>query len=77
MPATTARRPASRNNDLAAIHIATKALGLTTEDAQALKLHVTGKASAKDMTVPVAGPPEWPAGASCWQAQARLHRPAP
>ena len=52
MPATTARRPASRNNDLAAIHIATKALGLTTEDAQALKLHVTGKASAKDMTVP-------------------------
>ena len=49
---TTARRPASRNNDLAAIHIATKALGLTADDAQALKLHITGKASAADMTVP-------------------------
>lgn len=55
MPATaqrTTKGPASRNNDLAAIHIATKALGLTADDAQALKLAITGKASAKDMTVP-------------------------
>lgn len=55
MPATAhslKKGPATRNNDLAAIHIATKALGLTTEDAQALKLQITGKASAKDMTVP-------------------------
>ena len=47
-----ANRPVSRNNDLAAIHIAQKALGLTKEDAQALKLGITGKASAADMTVP-------------------------
>lgn len=46
------RRPANRNNDLAAIHIAQKALGLTKEDAEALKLGITGKASAADMTVP-------------------------
>lgn len=44
--------PPKRNNDLAAIHIAQKALGLTKEDAQALKLGITGKASAADMTVP-------------------------
>ena len=37
---------------MAAIHIAQKALGLTKEDAQALKLGITGKASAADMTVP-------------------------
>lgn len=48
----TQRRPANRNNDLAAIHIAQKALGLSKEDAQALKLGITGKASAADMTVP-------------------------
>ena len=46
------RHPAKRNNDLAAIHIAQKALGLSKEDAQALKLGITGKASAADMTVP-------------------------
>lgn len=47
-----ASAPPKRNNDLAAIHIAQKALGLTKEDAQALKLGITGKASAADMTVP-------------------------
>ncbi len=36
--------------NLAAIHIAQKALGLSSDDAAALKLAVTGKASAKDMT---------------------------
>ena len=41
-----------RNNDLAAIHIAQKVLGLTKEDAQTLKLGITGKASAADMTIP-------------------------
>ena len=45
------RKPASRNNDLAAIHMAQKKLGLSKEDAQALKLGITGKASAADMTV--------------------------
>lgn len=49
---TAPRRPAKRDNDLAAIHIAQKALGLSKEDAQALKLGITGKASAADMTVP-------------------------
>lgn len=37
-------------NNLAAIHIAQKALGLSADDATSLKLAVTGKASAKDMT---------------------------
>ncbi|TAG43989.1 MAG: regulatory protein GemA [Betaproteobacteria bacterium] len=46
------RKPASRNGDLAAIHMAQKKLGLSKEDAQALKLGITGKASAADMTVP-------------------------
>ena len=41
---------APRANHLAAIHMAQKALGLTTEDAAALKLAVTGQASSKDMT---------------------------
>ena len=45
-------KPASRNNDLAAIHIAQKALGLSKEDAEYLKIGITGKASAADMTVP-------------------------
>lgn len=44
--------PPKRNNDLAAIHIAQKALGLSREDAQALKLGITGKASAAEMSVP-------------------------
>lgn len=43
-------KPAPRVNHLAAIHIAQKALGLTNEDASALKLAVTGQASSKDMT---------------------------
>ena len=48
---TAQARPADRRGgDLAAIHIAQKALGLSKDDAEALKLHVTGKASAADMT---------------------------
>ena len=46
-----APHPANRNNDLAAIHMVQKALGMTKEDAQALKLGITGKASAADMSV--------------------------
>lgn len=42
----------SRQASLAAIHIGQKALGLTKEDAQALKLAITGQASAADMTAP-------------------------
>lgn len=37
-------------NHLAAIHIAFKALGISKDDACALKMSVTGKASAADMT---------------------------
>lgn len=44
-PATT------HKNHLAAIHIAHKALGLSKDDALALKQSVTGVASAGDMTV--------------------------
>jgi hypothetical protein len=52
MKKTATKSPAERRGgDLAAIHIAQKALGLSTEDALALKLHVTGCASAKDMTL--------------------------
>lgn len=45
---TEKRRP-TRVQHLAAIHIAEKALLLTREDAAALKLQVTGKASSADM----------------------------
>jgi hypothetical protein len=41
---------ATRTGHLAAMHIAQKSLGLSAEDASALKLSVTGKASAADMT---------------------------
>lgn len=41
---------ATRTGHLAAMHIAQKALKLSADDAQALKLAVTGKASAADMT---------------------------
>lgn len=41
---------AARNADLAAIHIAQKALGLSKEDAAALKVTVVGLASSADMT---------------------------
>ena len=44
-------KPIAPKNHLAAIHIAFKALGISKEDACALKLQVTGKASAGDMTV--------------------------
>ena len=42
--------PVNRQNHLAAIHMAQKALGLSSDDAVALKLAVTGVASAADMT---------------------------
>ncbi len=45
-------KPAPRQSHLAAIHIAQKALGLSKDDAEALKLAITGKASAADMTAP-------------------------
>lgn len=41
---------ATRQGHLAAIHMAQKALSLSADDASALKLAVTGKASAADMT---------------------------
>lgn len=40
---------ATRQGHLAAMHMAQKALGLSADDATALKLSVTGKASAADM----------------------------
>ena len=43
-------RPVHHKNHLAAIHIAHKALGLSKDDALALKQAVTGVASAGDMT---------------------------
>lgn len=45
-------KPAARQNHLAAIHIAQKALGLSSEDAAALKLAVVGVASAAQMSAP-------------------------
>ena len=43
-------KPVSRQAHLAAMHMAQKALGLTADDAAALKLAVTGVASAAEMT---------------------------
>ena len=43
-------KPDTRQAHLAAIHMAQKALGLSAEDASALKLAVTGKASSADMS---------------------------
>lgn len=43
-------KPTSHKNHLAAIHCAFKALGISKDDACALKQSVTGKASAADMT---------------------------
>ena len=43
-------KPAPRQSHLAAIHMAQKALGLSADDASALKLAITGRASAADMT---------------------------
>lgn len=40
----------NRTADLAAIHIAQKKLGLSADDARALKLAITGLASAADMS---------------------------
>ncbi len=50
--ATAASQPNLRQNQLAAIHLAQKAIGLDKEDAIALKVHVTGKASSADMSEP-------------------------
>nr|WP_295782145.1 regulatory protein GemA [Rhodoferax sp.] len=44
-------KPSAPKNHLAAIHIAFKALGISKDDACAVKQSVTGKASAADMTV--------------------------
>lgn len=44
-------KPDTRQAQLAAVHIAQKALGLSADDAEALKLSVTGVASAGDMTM--------------------------
>ena len=46
----TMTKTATRNSHLAAMHMAQKALNLTAEEASALKLAVTGVASAADMT---------------------------
>lgn len=43
-------KPAPRQSHLAAIHMAQKALGISADDAISIKLHVTGKASAADMS---------------------------
>lgn len=43
-------KPAPRQSHLAAIHMAQKALGISADDAVSIKLHVTGKASAADMS---------------------------
>ena len=43
-------KPVAPKNHLAAIHIAFKALGISKDDACALKQSVTGKDSAADMT---------------------------
>lgn len=45
-------KPDTRQAQLAAVHIAQKALGLSADDAEALKLSVTGVASAGNMTMP-------------------------
>ena len=45
-------KPDTRQAQLAAVHIAQKALGLTADDAEALKLAVTGVTSAGAMTMP-------------------------
>lgn len=42
--------PVPRQSHLAAIHVAQKALGLSADDASALKLAITGKASSADMS---------------------------
>ena len=43
-------KPIPRQNHLAAIHLAQKALGLSADDAMALKLAVVGVASSADMS---------------------------
>lgn len=45
-----ATKPVTRQSKLAAIHMAQKALGLTVDDAVALKLSVTRKSSSADMS---------------------------
>lgn len=45
-----AAKPATRQSQLAAIHIAFKTLGLSADDATSLKLSITGQASSATMT---------------------------
>ena len=49
-PARQAARPASRQADLSTIHILQKEVGLSKDDAEALKIALTGKASSADMS---------------------------
>jgi|JI10StandDraft_1071094.scaffolds.fasta_scaffold390155_2 phage gp16-like protein len=49
-PARQAARPASRQADLSTIHILQKEVGLSNDDAEALKIALTGKASSADMS---------------------------
>lgn len=44
------KKPTPRHAHLAAVHMAQKSLGLSAEDASALKLSVVGVASSADMT---------------------------
>lgn len=43
-------RPANRAADIATIHVLQKQLGITKDDAEALKRQLTGKASSADMS---------------------------
>ena len=45
-------KPLARQNHLAAIHMAQKALGMDADHATSLKLSITGKESCADMTEP-------------------------
>lgn len=47
---TTQRKPRDYKKDIRSIHALQRELGLLDDDARALKIQVTGKASSKDMT---------------------------
>lgn len=70
-----ATKPANRQSQLAAIHLAQKALEITADDASALKLAVTGKASSADMSA--AQRSQYLAHLSGLQVQAGLIAPRP
>lgn len=67
------KKPDPRQAQLAAIHMAQKALNMSAEDASACKLAVTGKASSGDMTA--AQRAQYLAHLA--QLQGRVQRPAP